>query len=125
PEAREGGAGRQAAWAVAGAVPPVSTQPEHRRTVHIRHRAPSAAASPFAIWSIASAGCEAFAARTSTPWSSRPTRSWRHGSAGAHRRKRWVALGGDSALPAKPALTGPQAVEPPTAREALDDEIEF
>jgi hypothetical protein len=39
--------------------------------------------------------------------------------------KRWVPLGGDSALPAKPALTGPQAVEPPTAREALDDKIEF
>jgi hypothetical protein len=40
--------------------------------------------------------------------------------------KRWVALGGDSALPATepPALTGPQAVEPPTAKEALDDEIE-
>jgi hypothetical protein len=40
--------------------------------------------------------------------------------------KRWVALGGESALPAteQPALTGPQAVEPPTAKEALDDEIE-
>ena len=34
----EGGAGRQAAWAVAGAVPRLSAQPEHRRAVHIRHR---------------------------------------------------------------------------------------
>jgi hypothetical protein len=34
--------------------------------------------------------------------------------------KRWIALGGGGALPAtdQPALTGPQAVEPPTAKEA-------
>ena len=41
--------------------------------------------------------------------------------------KRWVALGGEGALPLTelPALRGPQTVEPPTAKEALDDEIGF
>ena len=41
--------------------------------------------------------------------------------------KRWVALGGEGALPLteSPALRGPQTVEPPTAKEALDDEIGF
>jgi hypothetical protein len=40
--------------------------------------------------------------------------------------KRWVALGGEGALPPTepaPALSGPQTVEPPTAKEAVNDEI--
>jgi hypothetical protein len=37
--------------------------------------------------------------------------------------KRWVALGGEGALPptAPPALTGPQTVAPPTAKAAERD----
>jgi hypothetical protein len=38
-----------------------------------------------------------------------------------------LALGGEGALPPTepPALSGPQTVEPPTAKEALNDEIGF
>ena len=41
--------------------------------------------------------------------------------------KGWVALGGDGALPPTepPALTGPQTVAPPTAKEAMSDAIPF
>ena len=41
--------------------------------------------------------------------------------------KRGVALGGEGALPptGPPALSRPQIIEPPAAREALNDEIGF
>jgi hypothetical protein len=41
--------------------------------------------------------------------------------------KRWIALGGEGALPAaeKPALAGPQTVGEPTAKEVVDDEIKY